>query len=69
MNDLNGAATQPVDRLIYWPEVANIVPLSRVSVWKLRQSGDFPRPVKLTANRIAWRLSEVMEWVRTREAA
>ena len=69
MSDTNTATVRPADRLIYWPEVASIVPLSRVSVWKLRQSGEFPRPVKLTANRIAWRLSEVMEWVRTREAA
>ena len=70
MNQSNRhTSTPPADRLIYWPEVANIVPLSRVSVWKLRRSGDFPRPVRLTTNRIAWRSSEVQDWVASRQRA
>lgn len=69
MAETNTATPEPAEKLIYWPEVARIVPLSRVSVWKLRQSGEFPRPVRVTTNRIAWRLSEVLAWVRSREAA
>ena len=60
---------QPDERILLWPELAAIVPLSRVTSWKLRQKGLFPKPVKLSTKRVGWRLSDIREWIATRDAA
>lgn len=56
-----------VDRLLRRPEVLHLTGLSGPSA--LRRAiaeADFPRPVRLTARSIAWRLSAVVEWIGTR---
>ncbi len=57
------------ERILLWPELYRLVQLSRVSIWALRRAGKFPAPIKLSANRIGWRLSEVRAWIATRERA
>lgn len=39
------------------------VGLGRSTVYRLVDSGEFPRPVKLTAARVAWVEAEVARWV------
>lgn len=58
-----------LDRLLGWPELQRIVGLSRPMVWRLRQTDNFPTPVRLSQNRVAWRSSEVQRWIETRERA
>lgn len=52
--------------LLSWTQVRALVPLSRGTVWALRRKGDFPQPVRISSNRIAWRLSDVNEWIENR---
>lgn len=61
--------TAEPDKILLWPQLRELVPLSRVSVWNLRRSGDFPAPVKLSPNRVGWRLSEVQRWIESRARA
>ena len=57
----------PVDRLLRRPEVLHLTGLSGPSALKRAiAEADFPRPVKLTARSIAWRLSSVVEWIGSR---
>ncbi len=57
------------DRLLSWPEVRLRIPLSRGTVWAMRRSGTFPDPVRISAARIAWRESDLAEWVNDRARA
>ena len=40
--------------------------LSRTTIWRLEQRGDFPARRQITPQRVAWVADEVREWVRTR---
>ena len=56
-----------VDRLLRRPEVLHLTGLSGPSALKRAiAEADFPRPVKLTARSIAWRLSAVLAWIGSR---
>ena len=54
-------------RLIRYPEVGRLTGLSRTSVWRQEKAGKFPRRRRLGPNSVAWLLSEVQEYLRTRE--
>ena len=56
-----------VDRLLRRPEVLHLTGLSGASALKRAiAEADFPKPVRLTARSIAWRLSSVVEWIGSR---
>ena len=57
---------EQVSALLSWQEVRQIVPLSRGTIWSLRRHGKFPKPVQISANRIAWRASDLSEWIAER---
>jgi prophage regulatory protein len=40
--------------------------LSRVTLWRLEKSGQFPKRVNLTEARIGWEEEEVDEWIESR---
>ena len=40
--------------------------LSPATIWRRIQAGDFPKPLQLTPNRIAWPDSEIEEWEASR---
>lgn len=42
------------------------IPYSRVHLRRLIHTNEFPSPVTLSPNRIAWKLSDVREWMATR---
>jgi prophage regulatory protein len=58
-----------LDRLIGWPEIQKTIGLSRPQIWRLRRDGNFPSPLKLSQNRVAWKSSEVQSWIDSRERA
>ena len=58
-----------IERLMGWPEVQRTVGLSRPQIWRLRQDGSFPSPLRLSKNRVAWKSSEIQEWINSRERA
>jgi prophage regulatory protein len=59
------------DRFMRIPEVTHVTGLSRSTIYNCVDDGSFPAPVRLTARAIAWRESEVKQWMdeRKREVA
>lgn len=53
-------------RLITRAELRSIVPYTPQHILRLEKRGLFPRRVQVGANRVAWLLSEVEEWVAAR---
>ena len=60
------AAAPPADRLLSVRDTIALTSLSRTSLWRLTRTGHFPVPVRLSANRIAFREREVREWIVSR---
>ena len=55
------------DRIMRIAEVLVLTGLSRATLYRLVDSGDFPQPVRLggpESRAVGWRLSEVQEWIR-----
>jgi prophage regulatory protein len=65
MTDLTSPlpAPAPADRFVSWPEVRLITGLSRTTIWRLQKTGEFPKAVRISPGRIAWRASEVTAWL------
>ena len=55
------------DKLIRRPDVEARTGLSRSTLYEWMKRGDFPQPVKLGARLVAWRESDVAEWLVSRE--
>lgn len=50
-------------------EVATLIGVSKSTVRRMENKGEFPRRIQLTSGRVAWRRSEVMVWMTERRAA
>jgi prophage regulatory protein len=57
------------DVLIRIENVSAITGLSVPTIYRLMSKGIFPHPLKITASARAWKLSEIMNWIDTRERA
>ena len=42
------------------------IPYSRQHLWRLQGSGQFPRAVKLGQCRVAFRVSDIEDWIQAR---
>ncbi|WP_426040744.1 helix-turn-helix transcriptional regulator [Brevundimonas sp. TWP2-3-4b1] len=63
---MNTETTQP-DRLLSWPRVRSCLgDMSRSTAWRLRRTpeANFPKPIPISAGRIAWRESDVQAWIK-----
>lgn len=56
-------------RLLRRPDVEALTGLARSTMYRLIADGDFPRPVKIGAQAVAWRERDVLAWIESREAA
>jgi len=36
--------------------------IGRTTAWRLVRSGEFPPPIKISPNRVAWRESDILAW-------
>lgn len=54
------------ERLLRLGDVLDRTGLSRTSLWRLEQAGDFPRRRRLGPNMVAWLESEITEWLQSR---
>ncbi len=54
------------DRIIRAREVQEITGLSRTTLWRLENKGEFPHRVSLSIGSVGWRYNEVKEWVMSR---
>lgn len=50
-------------------EVAALTRLSKPTIYKLVKRGEFPRQLRLCANKVAWLEREVTAWIATRADA
>lgn len=57
---------QPGERLLPLPEVRQLVPLSRSSIYQKLAAGEFPAPIRLSPGRVAWRERDLLNWLNTR---
>jgi prophage regulatory protein len=48
-------------------ELSHIVGYKPWSIYRLIRLGDFPRPVKLGQRAVAWRESDINDWIDSRE--
>lgn len=55
-------------RLITKAELRSIVPYTPQHILRLEKRGLFPRRVQVGANRVAWLLSEIEDWIAARAA-
>jgi prophage regulatory protein len=57
-------------KLLTYDDLREIgLPYSRCHLWRLYKSDKFPRPIKLSASRNAWRAEEIEAWIAERAAA
>ncbi len=57
------------DRLLRRREVEEITSLSRSSIYRSMQEGDFPRPVRVGPAAVRWRASDITGWMESRPVA
>ncbi|MDD2337482.1 MAG: AlpA family phage regulatory protein [Geobacteraceae bacterium] len=55
------------DRLIRRKELVKMVGYSASSIWRRCKDGSFPLAVRIGPSAVAWRLSEVEEWMNSRQ--
>ena len=55
------------DRFIRLPELLRLVPVSKSTIYRLEAKGAFPPRIYLSPNCIAWRLSDIIEWMTERQ--
>jgi prophage regulatory protein len=56
--------TEACDRLLALPHVLHIVTVSRSTFWLGVKQGRYPKPVRISARRVAWRESDILALVR-----
>ncbi len=65
-HDTGSPSEHHPERLLAWPRVRDLFGLSRTTVWRLQKAGEFPLPIRISSNRVAWRQSELLAWHRAR---
>lgn len=58
---------EPSSEFMLRAEVMQVITLSKTVIWRMMNRGEFPLPVKLSPNRVAWVRSEVIAWVEARK--
>jgi prophage regulatory protein len=66
---MNAEGHKAVDPMLRMKSVISLTGLSRSTLYRLIDSGDFPAGVRLTPHTIAWPASEVANWIQSRIAA
>ncbi|WP_413284191.1 AlpA family transcriptional regulator [Vibrio sp. MA40-2] len=66
-NDMNNIKQLPTSsRLMRLKEVIQVTGISRSSLYKYLNEGQFPPPVSLGARSIAWVDHEIQAWITTK---
>ena len=58
--------TNMKDRLLRRRQVEEITGLSRSSIYRLMQEGEFPRPVRVGPGAVRWKASDLAAWLESR---
>jgi prophage regulatory protein len=62
----NEAPSEP--RLITRRQLRTMIPFTPQHILRLEKKGRFPRRIRIGANRVAWLLAEIEDWVAARMA-
>lgn len=57
------AQTEGIDRLLRLPDVIRITGMGRNTVYTRIKEGTFPKQVKIGPKSVAWRQSEINQWM------
>ena len=60
---MNRQDQDPPDRLIDAKELHRLIPVSSMTIWRWERDQRFPARIRIGANRVAWRLSEILAWI------
>jgi prophage regulatory protein len=63
MSDVQKSASARPDRLIGLPTVLDLTGVSKMTIRRMVSRGEFPAPVKVSRNRIAWREPQISAWM------
>lgn len=55
------------EKILRSPALIHMVGLSRTTVWRLEQAGNFPARRKISSGTVGWFESEVLAWVAARK--
>ena len=55
-----------IDKLLRRPEVEQRVRLSPSRIYALMKMGEFPRPIRIASKAVAWRESDIEDWINKR---
>ena len=53
-------------RLIRLRSVLDRTALSETTIWRERRAGRFPEPIRISPGAVAWRESDIEEWIENR---
>ena len=57
---------QLAERLLTKHEVSRMTSLSPVTIWRQIRAGKFPAGIKISDNRVAWRESDLTNWLNSK---
>lgn len=63
------ATNRPERRILRVTDLMALLGLSRTTIWRMRQAGLLPRPIRLSANAIGWPDDVIAEWLAKRPKA
>ncbi len=58
--------SQIMPRILNIKEVSRYVDLSRATIYRLMRKDMFPKPLKLSLNRVGWILDDVDKWLNAK---
>lgn len=44
-------------------QVLELVPVGKTTLYKMIDAGKFPRPIRLSERAVAWRKSDILQWI------
>jgi prophage regulatory protein len=56
--------SETIDRILRLPKVLEVTGLSRSTLYRKIERGEFPRQLKLSARCAGWRESAIAEWAK-----
>ena len=63
------ATSRPERQILRVADLQTQLGLSRTTIWRLRRAGEFPPPIRLSANAVGWPAHLIDEWLTARPEA
>lgn len=53
-------------KIIRIKELAEMLSISKTTIWRMRRSDEFPQPLKIGSRMIAWDLAVIEDWLNSK---